>query len=60
MVGVSYATEPPSEAQIAGLTYGTVTEEQRRETRESWSRMDVIDSGVVLLLILLAYLYFNG
>ena len=60
MVGVSYATAPPSEAQIAGLTYGTVTDEQRRETRASWNRTDVVNSGLVLVLILLAYLYFNG
>jgi SSS family solute:Na+ symporter len=60
MVGVSYATAPPSEAQIAGLTYATVTEEQRRETRASWDGRDVLSSGIVLVLILIAYLYFNG
>jgi len=60
MVGVSYATEPPPAEKIAGLTYGTVTEEQRRETRASWNHSDVANSGIVLVLILLAYLYFRG
>jgi SSS family solute:Na+ symporter len=60
LVGVSYATEVPSERQLVGLTYATVTEEQKRQTRASWTGGDVARSGVVLLLILIAYLYFNG
>jgi solute:Na+ symporter, SSS family len=60
LVAVSYATPAPSERQIAGLTYATVTEEQRRESRRSWNQWDVINSGIVLLLITAAYLYFNG
>ena len=33
MFAVSYATEPPPEEKLVGLTYATVTEEHRRETR---------------------------
>jgi SSS family solute:Na+ symporter len=60
LIGVSYATEPPSEAQLEGITYGTVTAEQRAETRASWNQWDVIGTAVVLGLILAAYIYFNG
>jgi SSS family solute:Na+ symporter len=60
MIVVSYMTAPPSYEKISGLTYGTVTEENRKETRASWQRGDVIASAVVLLLILAAYLYFTG
>jgi SSS family solute:Na+ symporter len=60
LVGVSYMTAPPSEAQLAGITYGSVTEAQKRETRASWGMADVVGSAVVLALILAAYLYFNG
>ena len=60
LIGVSYATEAPSEAQLAGLTYATVTDDQQRVTRSSWNMWDVLSSGVVLALILVAYLYFNG
>ena len=60
LVGVSYLTEPPEEKAIAGLTFATVSPEQKRQTRASWNRWDVINSGIVLLAILLAYLYFNG
>ena len=60
LIGVSYATEAPSEAQLDGLTYATVSAEQQRVSRRSWNRWDVVNSGVVLALILAAYLYFNG
>jgi len=60
MIGVSYLTEAPQDKQIEGLTYGTLTEEHRRESRLSWNQWDVASSGVVLGLILIAYLYFTG
>jgi SSS family solute:Na+ symporter len=60
MVVVSYATAPPSEAQLTGLTYATITPEQRRESRASWSAIEVIGSAVVITAIVGAYLYFNG
>jgi SSS family solute:Na+ symporter len=59
-VGVSYATEPPPEAQIAGLTYATISAADRAETRASWGRGDVLASTGVLVLIAMAYVYFNG
>ena len=60
MVVVSYLTPAPDAERLVGLTYATVTPEQRRESRASWSRGDVIASAIVLLLILAAYLYFRG
>ena len=60
MFVVSYATEAPSYEKISGLTYGTVTGDHKKESRASWTKRDVVFSGVVLLLILLAYIYFTG
>jgi solute:Na+ symporter, SSS family len=60
MVVVSYLTAAPAEEQLVGLTYATVTAEQRRQSRSSWTRGDVIASVVVLLGILANYLYFRG
>jgi SSS family solute:Na+ symporter len=60
LFGVSWLTEPPPQERLTGLTYATVTDEQRRESRHSWTAADVINSVIVLLLILAAYLYFNG
>lgn len=60
MVGVSYATQEPDYAKIKGLTYGNVTPEQKRETRESWDWKDVLGTCFVLGMILAAYIYFTG
>jgi SSS family solute:Na+ symporter len=60
MLVVSYVTAAPSDAQIKGLTFATVTPEQRQETRRSWNHWDVIDSAIVLGLIAAAYVYFSG
>ncbi|MDI6848958.1 MAG: sodium:solute symporter [Candidatus Saccharicenans sp.] len=60
MFAVSYATEKPDEQKIIGLTFGTVTPEQKQATRSSWSKWDVVASVIVVLLIIAAYLYFTG
>jgi SSS family solute:Na+ symporter len=60
MFVASYLTPAPSEEKISGLTYGTITEEHRRESRASWNWRDVAASGAVLAVILAAYLYFRG
>ena len=60
MVAVSYATEAPDYARISGLTYATVTDEHRSASRGSWDRRDVLGSALVLVMILIAYLYFRG
>ena len=60
MFVVSYATAPPSYEKISGLTYGTLTDEHRRASRSSWDFRDVAASVTVLVIILVAYLYFNG
>jgi solute:Na+ symporter, SSS family len=60
MLGVSYATAPPSLERIRGLTFGTITTEQRRQTRSSWAWGDVVASALVLVAIAAAYLYFTG
>jgi SSS family solute:Na+ symporter len=60
MVGVSHLTEKPSEEHIRDLTFQTMTEEHRRESRASWGRPEVAWSVVVLALILVAYVYFRG
>lgn len=60
MIVVSYATEAPSLQKISGLTFSTLTAEDRAENRASWGMKDVVYSTLVIVLILAAYLYFNG
>jgi SSS family solute:Na+ symporter len=60
MVGVSHATREPDYARISGLTFGTITDAQRSESRRSWGWNDVVASVAVLVAIVVAYLYFTG
>ena len=60
LVVVSYLTAVPSYEKLQGLTYATLTEEDRRQSRASWTVTDVIFSVVLLGIILAVYLYFRG
>ena len=60
MVGVSYATREPDYASISGLTYGTMTVEDRVDSRSSWGVRDVFASAMILVAIVASYLYFSG
>ncbi len=60
MVVVSFATRQPDYERISGLTYGTVTQEHRLQSRSTWGTADVIASALVLAAILAAYVYFTG
>jgi len=60
MYAVSYLTEKPDYEKIAGLTFGTVTEEHKEATRSTWNKWDVVASVIVCLFIVAIYIYFSG
>ena len=60
MVGVSYATPAPDYQKISGLTFGTMTSEDKASNKASYTTSDVVWSAVVCVLILAAYIYFSG
>jgi solute:Na+ symporter, SSS family len=60
MIGVSYSSEPPAYAQIQGLTFGTLSSEDRAVNKASYTKKDVVASVMVLVLIVAAYVYFSG
>ncbi|MCL2744321.1 MAG: sodium:solute symporter [Planctomycetaceae bacterium] len=60
IVVVSLLTPKPREEQIVGLTYGTSTEEQRKETHESWTALDVVLTFGLVAIIIAIYAYFTG
>ncbi|TWU29381.1 sodium:solute symporter [Bythopirellula polymerisocia] len=60
MVVVSYLTSEPDYNKIGGLTFGTITDEQREQTRNSWHSIDMAMSIGLLIAILVAYTYFRG
>ncbi|HIX55533.1 MAG TPA: sodium:solute symporter [Candidatus Sphingobacterium stercoripullorum] len=59
MFVVSYMSEQPSYEQIKGLTFGTVSAEDKAATRRSWNKWDVITSSLVILIIIAIYVYFS-
>ena len=60
MLVVSYLTEPPDYEKISGLTYGTTSAKQKKASRSSWTKGDVIASALLIGLIVLIYIYFTG
>ncbi len=59
IVTVSYMTEAPDQEKISGLTFGTLTDKQRAENRDSWGAPEVIGTIVVLGLVAAVYIYFS-
>ncbi|RJP34537.1 MAG: Na+/glucose cotransporter [Candidatus Omnitrophota bacterium] len=59
-ITVSRMTTAPDEQRISGLTYETITDEHRRESRRSWDWRELSASILLLVCILAAYLYFTG
>ncbi len=59
IVIVSLATPPPPPEKLRGLTYWTLSDENRRTTRASWNYWDVIHTCAILGIILAVYLYFS-
>src|ERR1044072_6984459 len=57
---VSYATKQPDYAKIGGLTYSTLTAEDRRENRATWNAKDVILSLLLIAMIIAIYLHCTG
>jgi len=52
MIVISFFTSKPTEANVQGLTYFSQSPEQKKETRESWTWVDVVTSlGVVALCV---------
>jgi SSS family solute:Na+ symporter len=60
MVAVSHLTAEPDYQRLKGLTYATVTDQDRERSRSSWTAREVVASVVVLLGIVAGYLYFRG
>jgi SSS family solute:Na+ symporter len=58
IIVVSMFTVRAPEAQIKGLTFGSITPEQRLATRNSWNRWDVVHTCIILGITALFYIYF--
>ncbi|MTI41758.1 sodium:solute symporter [Fulvivirga lutimaris] len=55
---VSMFTKSAPAAQIAGLTFGSATAEQKAASRKSWNKWDIIHSVIIIGLTVLFYINF--
>lgn len=60
IIAVSLLTPKPSLAQLQGLTLGTLTPEQRKANRESYTWWDVVISVILAAIVIGVMVYFRG
>ncbi|XOV91060.1 MAG: sodium:solute symporter [Bacteroidota bacterium] len=60
VLGVSFATKPQSDEQLAGLTFSTISESDKGEVKNSYSWKDIVISVVVVGIVAWVMLTFNG
>ena len=59
-VGVSLATAPPDFSKIRGLTFGTLTEEQKAASKNSYNWLDIAASVLLVVIVIAILAYFTG
>ncbi len=59
IVVISYTAKAEPIEKLSGLTWGTVTPEDRLEARATWGWKDVVGTVIVLGLVLGIYVYFS-
>ena len=59
-VVVSLLTPPPAYETIQGLTYGSLTEEQKQANRNSFNIWDIITSLAVIAIVAIVMMTFTG
>ena len=59
-VGVTLSTSEPEYGKITGLSFGTLTEEQKLENKNSYETIDVILSVSLVIIVVAILSYFTG
>lgn len=59
-ITVSLLTSPPVDSQISGLTYGTLSAEDKASNRKRFGRLEVIASIAIVAAIVMILVYFTG
>ncbi|WP_200911636.1 sodium:solute symporter [Teredinibacter purpureus] len=59
VVVISLLTPQASDEKLAGITYATLSPDDKKDIRESWDKWDVMLTAVILALVLGVYLYFS-
>lgn len=56
----SLATNPPNYAKIAGLSFGTLSTEDRTQGKNSFTNLDVVLSVLLIVVVVMVLIYFTG
>ena len=59
-IAVTLATAPPNYALIKGLSFGTLSAEDRTATKGSYSTIDVVLSVLLVVIVIAILSYFTG
>jgi len=59
MIVVSLLTKAPDDKKLSGLTFASLTDEDKAASRASWNKWDVINTVIILLIIALVMIYFS-
>ncbi|ULC60726.1 sodium:solute symporter [Flaviramulus sp. BrNp1-15] len=59
-VAVSLATAEPNYDKIKGLSFGTLTAEHKQENRNSFDKIDVVLSVLLVIIVISILAYFRG
>lgn len=57
---VSYATAPPSEEKVKNLTYATISDDERKENKNSYNWKDIVISVIIIAIVVYVMFWFNG
>tara|TARA_R100001369_G_scaffold92810_3_gene140007 strand:- start:2148 stop:3767 length:1620 start_codon:yes stop_codon:yes gene_type:complete len=60
LVVVSLLTKAPDKERIVNLTFGTITEEEKRNNKASYSWVDIAISILVIIIVVAVMIFFNG
>ena len=56
----SLLTNPQLEEKLKGLTFSTITNEQRASAKNSYTKSDIAFSGILVVIIIFVLTYFTG
>ena len=59
-ISVSILTSPPDYTKISGLSYGTLSANQRKENSESYDTVDIILSIIPIIIVVSILSYFTS
>lgn len=59
-IAVSLATPPQSAKKLAGLTFGTISDEEKVANKSSYNWIDIVTSLIVLGIVISVMITFNG